>query len=94
MGSLTEVDGPLSFLAPSSSGFIRHDVRAVAIMDESRKDVDFIILAYFCRIAAVRAVAAFPLFPASCLLIIMRAVRGAYSSSVYLIRQGSSVPFS
>jgi hypothetical protein len=38
--------GPLSFRARSSSGFVKHDVLAVAMMKESKKAVARIILAY------------------------------------------------
>ena len=63
IGNLTVAAGPLSFLARSSSGFIRHEVLAVAMIEESKKVVAFFSLVYISRIAAVNAVAAFPLFP-------------------------------
>ena len=86
MGSLTVAAGPLSFKERSSSAFIKQDVLAVAMIDESKKAVVRIIFAY------IRA--SFPLYPASCLLIIIRATSDAFSSSVQLVRNGSSDPVS
>jgi hypothetical protein len=52
------------------------------MMEESKNTVAHIIF----------AVAAFPLFPASCLLIIMSAMSEAFSSSVQSVRNESSDP--
>jgi hypothetical protein len=92
MGSVTVAAGPLSFRARSSS------CQASLGMTFSRWQSwknrrNRIILTYIWRTAAVKSVAAFPLFPASCLLI-MSATSEAFSSSVQSVRKGSSEPVS